>query len=204
MRDGASLRDSVSLELLVSGGRSETRPRLRAALLDAMAASEGQALSERDVAARAGLSPSRFREYYRDIDECVCDTFDSVADDVYATFATAFDYPEDLHARLTHGVEQALALLLANPGAMRLWFLESRRTADPELQARRAAVRVRLVELITRPDWGWGPDVPSLHVEFLFGALAHAAHDELAAGGDCAKAGRKVRELLAVLEPMAA
>jgi AcrR family transcriptional regulator len=204
MREGMSLRDSASLEFSVSMGRSETRPRLRAALLDALAASDLQVLSEREVATRAGVSPSRFREYYRDVDECACDAFDSVADDVYSRFAAAFDGPEDAHTRLLHAIEQTLDLLLANPGAMRLWFLEARRTADPELQARRTVARARLVHLITGPERGWAPDVPPLHVEFLFGALAHAAHDELSTGGDCSKAGTKIRALLAVLEPVPA
>jgi AcrR family transcriptional regulator len=204
MRDGVSLRDSASLEFLRSKGRSETRPRLRAALLDALVASHVQALSERDIAARAGLSPSRFGEYYRDVDECVYDAFDELADDIYGCFADAFAAPGDPHEQLVEGIEQALARLLANPGAMRLWFLEARQTADPELQARRSEARIRLVRLVTRPEADWGPDVPDLHVEFLFGVLTHAAYDELAGGGDCAKAGRRIRELLAVFEPLAA
>jgi AcrR family transcriptional regulator len=199
-----SLRESASLEPYMSTGRSETRPRLRAALLDALAASDVQVLSERDIATKAGLSPTRFGESYGDVAECMCDAFDSVSDEVYACFTKAFAEPGDTHSRLVNGIEGALDRLLASPGAMRLWFLEARRTADPALQARRAAARDRLVQLITRPEEGWMPEVPDLHVEFLFGALAHAAHDELAAGGDCATAGRRVRALLAVLEPVPA
>lgn len=179
------------------------RDGIRAALLDALAASEVQELSERGIATRAGISPTRFGEYYGDLSECMCDAFDSVSDDVYACFTGAFAEPGDAHAQLVQAIEQALERLLANPGAMRLWFVEARRTADPALQARRTAARDRLVEIITMRN-GPTPEVPALHVEFLFGALAHAAHDELVGGGDCANAGRKVRELLALLEPVAA
>ena len=196
------LRDSVSWEHSVSVGGSEARPRLRAALLDALADSNGQALSERDVAIHAGLSPSRFGECYRDLDECMLDAYDALADDVYDTFAHAFDGPGDWHARFATAIDVTLARLLSIPGAMSLWFLEARRTADHELQSHSTAARDRLVGVLTQPGGSCTLDVPDLHVEFLFGALAHAAHDELAAGGDGESAGQRIRELLVLLEPV--
>jgi AcrR family transcriptional regulator len=171
------------------------------ALVDALAGSDGRALSARQIAKRAGVSVARFDECYDDLDECLDDAYRWVADEVHAAFADAFERPGDVHARLVDAIEQSLERLLADPGAMRLWFVEARRTTDPRLQASRAATRDRLVELVMQRDDGCAEEVPELHVEFLFGALAHAAHDELASGGDCAKAGRKVRKLLALLEP---
>lgn len=132
------------------------------------------------------------------------ETFDRLADDLVRQFERAFAGPGDWHRRFARAIDDTLAWLLERPGATRLWFLEARRTPDPELQARRAAARRQLVDVATDPRRDAELDVPELHVEFLFGALSHAAYDELAAGGDAEGAVRKVRELLALFEPLPA
>lgn len=199
-----SLRDCESLEFQVIVGRSDTRPRLRAALLDVLAETPMRAVTQRDLAARAGIAAPRFGEFYRDVDECVLDTFDRLAEDLLAQFAQAFDVPGDWHERFVNAIDESLLWLLRSPGAMRLWFLEARRTSDGELLAHRNEARERLIDIVTDPREGVVLDVPELHVEFLFGALSHAAYDELAAGGDGASAGRRLRELLVLFEPIAA
>ncbi len=132
------------------------------------------------------------------------EAFDELAGDLAWQFELAFAGPGDWHERFARAIDAGLALMVERPGAARMWFLEARRTADPELQACRTAARERLVEIATDPRWDVDMDVPRLHVEFLFGALSHAAYDDLAAGGDGASAVRKLRELFVLFEPLAA
>src|ERR1700742_2823249 len=147
MREGMSLRDSGSLEFQITVGRSDTRPRLRAALLDVLAETPLQDVTEREIAARAGIAALRFGEFYRDVDECVLDTFDRLAEDLLAQFAQAFDVPGDWHERFAHAIDTALEWLIRTPGAARLWFLEARRAADGELLAHRPRARGRLIHV---------------------------------------------------------
>ena len=49
-----------------------------------------------------------------------------------------------------------------------------------------------------------GRDLPDVHFEFLFGALLRAAQDEVAAGREPDVVAERVRQLLALLEPVPA
>jgi AcrR family transcriptional regulator len=205
MREGTSLRDCASLEHHMALGGCDICSRLRTTLLAALADADLQGLEAEEVAARAGLSIAGFGEHYRTLDDCLLDAFDRLADDLHEQFEQAFQGSGDWHGRLALGMGAALTRLQSIPGATQLWFLEAPRTSDRLLQEHRAAARDRLVETVTQPEEdGWDSEVPGLHAEFLIGALARAGHDELATSGDCTRAVARVRELLAVFEPLPA
>ncbi len=205
MREGTSLRDIALPEHHLALGGCDICPRLRDTLLAALADTDLQALDTEEVAARAGLSLAGFSEHYRTLDDCLLDAFDRLANDLHEQFERAFQGSGSWHGRLVLGMDAALAHLQSIPGATQLWFLEAPRTSDRMLQERRAAARDRLVETVIQPqEDGWDSEVPGLHAEFLIGALARAGHDELAMNGDCTRAVARVRELLAVFEPLPA
>jgi AcrR family transcriptional regulator len=208
MREGTPLRDGLSREHHHTAlGGCEICPRLRAALLGALADSDLQTIDGGELAARAGLPVTAFGDHYRNVEDCFLDAYDELTRELTLRFERSLERGSgDWQLRVTAALDAGIEEVFSTAGVARTLFLEAGRSADPVLQQHRALARQRFVDLVTRGDEDDDVDaaVPGLHVEFLVGALSHAAHDELAAGGDCTSAARRVRELLALFEPIAA
>jgi AcrR family transcriptional regulator len=178
---------------------------LRSGLVEALAETD---LTEVDVATvceRAGIPEAAFDDHYRSLDDCVLDAYGHASDDVYRGSVAAFGGPGDWRDRMTRAIQSMLAGMLASPGATRLCFLEVVRTPDIRLHEERAAQRERFVQLLASAyEREHGVGLPRLHFEFLVGAIVHAVHAELAAGGAGVGAGPRIRTMLDLLEPVTA
>ena len=185
-------------------GECATCSQLRSALLEALAAHELQFLTATDLETRAGLPELALAAHYGTIDNCLVATFDEVSYELSLIQLEAFAGPGDWHERFSHAVAAVLEHIALTPGAARLCFGEPAR-GNPRIRARRAAVRQRVVRLLSDEyERERGEGLPDLHFEFLFGAIFRAAQDEVAAGGEPTRVAERVDELLRLLEPVAA
>jgi AcrR family transcriptional regulator len=161
-------------------------------------------LAATDLAARAGLPEVALAVHYGTIDNCLVATYDEVSQKLYRIQLEAFAGPGDWHTRCSRAVAAALGHIESTPGAARLCFGELAR-GNPRIRVRRAAARQRVVRLLADEyERERREGLPDLHFEFLVGALFRAAQDELAAGRAPTRVAERVKELLAVLEPVAA
>jgi hypothetical protein len=183
----------------------ESCARLREGLIEALADRELRELDEREVAARAAVAEAEFGDHYESLQGCVLAAYDELGEELHMSAALALCADGDWHARLAAAMDAMLDCLDGVPGAARLWFVESASTDDELLQARRTAARDRFVRLLAAEHRrGEDADLPDLHFEFLTGALYHAAHEEMVAGRGPGHVRARVRELLPLLEPVAA
>jgi AcrR family transcriptional regulator len=179
--------------------------RLRGGLLEALADRELEMLDGREVAARAAVAERHLAEHYGTLDRCLLAAYDELCDALHMRAAVALCEGGEWHVRLAGAMDAMLDHLDGAPGAARLWFVESARTRDARLQERRTAARDRFVRLLAAEyRRAEEPDLPELHFEFLTGALHHAAYEEMVAGREPAHVRARVRELLPLLEPVAA
>lgn len=185
-------------------GERETRARLRGALLDRLTAHDLRSLTDEDLAARAGLPPGALAGHYDTVDDCLVAAYDEVSEQLYRGMEEAFEGPGEWHVRFARAVEATLHQLESSPGAAQLCFGEAAR-GNPRLRRRRAASRQRVVRFLAEEyEREHGRGMPDVHFEFLFGALLRAAQDEMAAGREPALVAERVRQLLALLEPVPA
>jgi hypothetical protein len=179
--------------------------RLRRGLVEALAETDLSVLEVATVCGRAGVPRAAFEDHYRSLGDCVLDAYGHAADDVYRGSVAAFGGTGDWRDRMTRAIQSMLAGMLASPGAARLCFLEVVRTPDIRLHEERAAQRERFVQLLASEyEREHGDGLPRLHFEFLVGAIVHAVHAELAAGGAGVEAGPRIRTMLDLLEPVTA
>jgi AcrR family transcriptional regulator len=179
--------------------------RLREGLLEALADRELDALDMREVASRAAVAEGAFAGHYDGLDACVLAAYDELYDELHMRAAVALCDGGPWQVRLAGAMDAMLDHLDGSPGAARLWFVESARSHDERLQALRTAARDRFVRLLAAEyRRGEGTELPELHFEFLTGALYHAAHEEMVAGGEPAHVRARLRQLLPLLEPVAA
>jgi hypothetical protein len=130
--------------------------------------------------------------------------YDEVSEELYRGMVEAFSGPGDWHMRFARAVEATLDQVQSAPGIARLCFGEPAR-GNARIRERRAASRQRVIRFLADEyEEEQGCRLPDLHFEFLFGALLRAAQDEVAAGREPALVGARVRELLALLEPVPA
>ena len=142
--------------------------------------------------------------HYGTIDNCLVATYDEVSQELYRLQVEAFAGPGDWHERLSRAVTAALEHIESTPGAARLCFGEPAR-GNPRIRPRRAVARQRVVRLLADEyERERGEGLADLHFEFLVGALYRTAQDELAAGGKPTRVAERVKELLALLEPVPA
>ncbi|MGH2781624.1 MAG: TetR/AcrR family transcriptional regulator [Thermoleophilaceae bacterium] len=180
--------------------------RLRSALLDSLEERDLEALDSQAVAVRAGVTVDAFEEHYGTLDQCVRATYQEVVDELYRRAAGALRSQDgDWQSRLVGTIATSLEHLDEVPGAARLCLVESARTGDAELHECRSAARQRYIRLVADEYRRCEePELPDLHFEFVIGAIYHAVHEEVVAGGRPGAARAQVRELLGVLEPAAA
>lgn len=185
--------------------KCELCARLRDGLLEALADRELHTLDEREVAARAAVPVAEIAAHYGGLQGCLLAAYDELCEELHMRAAVALCGEGEWHVRLAGAMDAMLDHLDGAPGAARLWFVESASSHDERLQERRTSARDRLVRLLaTEYRRGDDADLPDLHFEFLTGALYHAAHEEMVAGHEPAHVRARVRELLPLLEPVAA
>jgi AcrR family transcriptional regulator len=188
----------------VCEGECATCARLRGALLDRLTAHDLRSLTDEDLAARAGLPASALAEHYGSLDDCLVAAYDEVSEQLYRRLDEAFEGSGEWHTCFAPAVEATLDQLESTPGAAELCFGEAAR-GNPRIRRRRAASRQRVVRFLAdRYEREQGRGLPDVHFEFLFGALLRAAQDEVAAGREPAVVAERVRQLLALLEPVPA
>jgi hypothetical protein len=186
------------------GGDCESCARLRSALLDALDGHELESLAAEDLSTRAGLPMTALATHYGTIDNCVVAAFDELSEELYRCQVEAFAGLGDWHMRFSNAVVAVLQLIESRPGAAQLCFAEIARR-HPGIRAGRAVARQRLIRLLAdEHEREHGYRLPDLHFEFLVGALYRAAQDEVAAGRGPTRVAERLRELLALLEPVAA
>jgi hypothetical protein len=152
----------------------------------------------------ADLPESALAAHYGSVDRCLVATFHELSEELHRCHVDAFAGPEDWHGRFAIAVESSLERLDARPGALRLYFADTLR-GDPRLRAHRTAARQRFIALLAEEyELEHGARLPDVHFEFLVGALFQAAQLEFTAGRGAARMAARVKELLALLEPVAA
>jgi hypothetical protein len=179
--------------------------RLREALLAALDWQEDpNAIAAAEVAERADLAEADLIAHYGSVESCLAATFDELSDELYELHVDAFDGPGDWHSRFLDGVRATLDRIASTPGAARLIFADEL-VAHPRLRTRRAAARQRIARLVCdEVEHEQDRGVPAVQVEFLVGAVIHAAQAEAAAGMEPARVAARARETLRLLEPGAA
>jgi AcrR family transcriptional regulator len=172
---------------------------LRAGLLQALEERDYALLTEREVAAKAGLLPSAFRRHYRDLDALLEATYCEVEAEFGPVFAAAVEGGGHWSEGLGDAVEAIFDALERAPGALRVY--EAAWSGPPSLQRRRAADRRRGIDLLTQR----APELPELHAEFVMGALYRAAQEGMESPDpDLAQMRRRALELIEALEPVPA
>jgi AcrR family transcriptional regulator len=185
-------------------GECDVCARLRSAVLEALTQQDPRSLAPSDIAAQAALPETAVFAHYGTVERCLAATFEEVVEQLYRRHAEAFAGPGDWHARLSRAADATVDHLRSRPGAVRLCFANAAR-GDPRIQAHRAAARQRFVRLLADEyEREHGSRPPDVHFEFIFGALFHAARDELAAGQEPAQVAERIKELLGQLEPVPA
>jgi hypothetical protein len=140
----------------------------------------------------------------RALDDGLVAAYDEVSEQLYRGLEEAFEGPGDWHTCFARAVDVTLARLESTPGAAQLCFGDAAR-GHPGIRRRRAASRERVVRFLAdRYERDQGHSLPDVHFEFLFGALLRAAQDEAEAGREPALVAERVRQLLALLEPVPA
>ncbi|HMJ96862.1 MAG TPA: hypothetical protein VK486_13475 [Thermoleophilaceae bacterium] len=187
----------------VRGGALEGE-RLRGAVLDALVEGHLESLSVPELEGRAGVRAGALAAHYGTLDTCLVAIYDEASEVLYRRMVEAFSGPGDWHMRFARAVEATLDQIQSAPGIARLCFGEPARR-HPRIGARRAASRQRAIRFLAAEyEDEQGCRLPELHFEFLFGALLRAAQDEVTAGREPAAVAARVRELLALLEPVPA
>jgi hypothetical protein len=172
---------------------------LRVGLLQALEERDYALLTEREVAAKAGLPPSGFGRHYCDLDTLLEATYCEVEAEFGPLFAAAVEGGGHWTEGLGDAVEAIFDALERAPGALRVY--EAAWSGPPSLQRRRAADRRRSIELLTQR----APDLPELHAEFVMGALYRAAQEGIESPEpDLAQMRRRALELIEALEPVPA
>jgi AcrR family transcriptional regulator len=176
---------------------------LRQALLDALESDGLPHVEAADVASRAGLTEADLFEHYGDLAGCLAATYDELADELYHLHVDAFDGAGDWRSRFLAGVRATLEHVAATPGAVCLFFAEEV-LGDPRLRTRGAAARQRVARLVADElEAERDHAVPAVQVEFMLGAVSHAARTEMAVGVAPRRAAARVSETLRLLEPRA-
>jgi hypothetical protein len=174
--------------------------RLRRALLSELDRRPFDTIAAAGLAAAAELPEPDLAGHYGSVDDCLVAAYDELSREVYGLQADALNAGSgDWRARFLDGVRAALDHLASVPGGIALFFGDDLR-AHPLLRVRRAALRQRLARLVADQA-----REPAPRVEFLLGALAHAAHAETAARGmQPARVTARVNAALRLLEARAA
>jgi AcrR family transcriptional regulator len=185
-------------------GEAETRARLRGAVLERLTSHDLRSLTDEELDARAGLPAGALAAHYGSLEDCLAATYDDVVEQLYRGLDEAFEGPGDWHTCFARAVHVTFKQLERTPGAAQLCFGEASR-AHPRIRRRRAASREHVVRFLAdQYERKQGGDLPEVHFEFLFGALLRAAQDEVAAGREPDLVAERVRQLLALLEPVPA
>jgi AcrR family transcriptional regulator len=184
-------------------GDCEVCRRLRHALLEAL--DEGaRTLDTAEIAERADLAEADLFAHYGSVDSCLVATYDELAQELYELHVEAFDGPGDWQSRFLEGMRAALERIDSTPGAERLFFADEL-IGHPRLRIRRAAARQRVARLVAEEaEHERDRDLPAVQVEFILGAVSHAAQEEAADGMEPARIAARVSETLRLLEPLAA
>jgi len=179
--------------------------RLRQALLAALAWDEDpNALAAADLAERAELAETDVIAHYGSVDNCLAATFDELWEELYELHLQAFDGSGDWQSRFLDGMHAALDRIDSTPGATRLFFADDL-VAQARLRTRRAAARQRLASLVAAEvELEQERELPAVQVEFILGAVSHAARSEVADGMEPARVTARVGETLRLLQPQAA
>jgi hypothetical protein len=177
--------------------------RLRHALLDAL--DEGaRALDAAVIADRADLAEADLLDHYGSVDSCLVAAYDELSRGLYELHVEAFDGPGDWQSRFLDGMCAALERIDSTPGAERLFFADEL-IGHPRLRIHRAAALQRVAQLVAEEaEHELDRELPTVQVEFILGAVSHAAQTEAADGMEPARVAERVSETLRLLEPQAA
>jgi AcrR family transcriptional regulator len=179
--------------------------RFRRALLAMLAWDEDpHALAAADLAERAELAESDLLAHYGSVDNCLAATYDELSEELYDLHLQAFEGPGDWQSRFLEGMRAGLAHIESTPGAARLFFADDL-LAHPRLRTRRAAAQQRVARLVAdEVEHEQERGLPTVQVEFILGAVTHAAKAEVVGGMEPARVAERVGETLRLLEPQAA
>jgi hypothetical protein len=174
---------------------------LRQALLDALESDGLLHVEAAGVAARVGLAEADLVEHDGDLAGCLAATYDELADELYDLHVDAFDGAGDWRSRFLAGFRAALEYVASTPGAVSLLFAEEV-LGDARLRTRRAAAGERVARLVAEELEAERENaVPAVQIEFMLGAVSHAARTEMAAGFAPRRAAARVSETLRLLDP---
>jgi AcrR family transcriptional regulator len=177
--------------------------RLRHALLDALEQG-ARTLDAAEIAERADLAEADLLDHYGSVDSCLVAAYDELSQELYELQVEAFDGPGDWQSRFLDGVRAGLDRIDSTPGAERLFFADDF-LGHPRLRIRRAAARQRIARLVAdEAEHEQERRLPAVQVEFILGAVSHAAKTEAADGMEPARVTERVSETLRLLEPLAA
>jgi AcrR family transcriptional regulator len=184
-------------------GDCEVCRRLRHALLGAL--DEGaRTLDTAEIAERADLAEADLFDHYGSVDSCLVAAYDELSQELYELHVEAFDGPGDWQSRFLEGMRAALDRVDSTPGAARLFFADDL-LGHPRLRIRRAVARQRIAQLVAEEvEHELDRDLPGVQVEFILGAVSHAAKAEAADGMEPARVTARVGETLRLLDPLAA
>lgn len=179
--------------------------RLRQALLATLAWDEDpHAFAAAALAERAELAESDLLAHCGSVDDCLAATYDELSEELYELHLHAFEGPGDWQSRFLAGMRAALDRIESTPGAARLFFADDL-LAYPRLRMRRVGAQQRLARLVAdEVEHEQERGLPATQVEFILGAVSHAAKAEAAVGMEPARVAARVGETLRLLEPQAA
>jgi AcrR family transcriptional regulator len=180
----------------------DTCERLRVALVVALADDTLRELTEARLSERAGLPRTAFDSHYRTVADCFLAAYEEISDEVLLRFGLALEPPGDWHDRMDAAFGSIIDTFGSAPGGPRL-FVEACRSGDHRVRQRRATVRHWLARRLREScDGEPGPERPAGYFEFLCGAVSGTMQEDFAAGCDVEHVRERVRDAVALFEPV--
>jgi len=160
------------------------RERLMAAMVAVVAERGYETTRVADVLELAGVSRSAYYQHFSNKDECFLATLDALLEMVDPIVAGTYRSTDgSWDERLGAVFEAVVKLIVAQPAAARIWFVETY-AAGPEAVERVERLGAR-VEQLTAKAMGESPDragMPKHVVRAILGGLRHVVHTRLRHG----------------------
>ncbi|MFL5844474.1 MAG: hypothetical protein ACJ762_07255 [Solirubrobacteraceae bacterium] len=173
-----------------------------------LVAQEGiPALSDGELARRAGVSEVVLDRAHGGAVACLLGAYDGLAEDLYRVVERCLHTEDAWEPALASALDALLVWCIDQPAAARLMFFEIMR-GDHVMRRRRDIARQRMVDLLIeqyrrRPG---AEDLPDLQFEVLWGAVGHAITSWIEDGreDELHALAPELDRLAAVFEPLAA
>lgn len=184
-----------------------TAARLRSHAVELVAQDGFSALSDQELARRAGVSEAVLDSTHGGAVDCLLAAYDVLCDDLYDVVARGFGAQQSWECALAAAMAGLLDWCAERPAAARLMFYEIVR-GDHAMRRRRDAQRQRMVDLLIheyrrRPE---AEDLPDMQLEVLWGAMGQAITGWVEEGreAELPALAPQLDRLAAVFEPVAA